>query len=74
MSSELDLTLGAAEIGALAGSMLYSAVTVQMYTYSGRCKGDPMWLIVLVSLAMFLHLEMTQLFLLPRSLVYGANM
>ena len=49
MPSQLDLTLGAVEIGALISCMLYGAVTVQLYTYSGRCKNDPMWLIALVS-------------------------
>lgn len=47
--SQLDTTLGAIEVGVLLSSMLYGMVTVQMYTYSGKCKKDPLWLIALVS-------------------------
>ena len=54
MPSELDLTLGAVQIGGLISCMLYGAVTVQLYTYSKRCKDDPTWLVVLVSTSVHL--------------------
>ncbi|KAJ7983001.1 hypothetical protein DFH06DRAFT_978485 [Mycena polygramma] len=46
--SQLDLSLGALEIGALFSSTLWGVTTVQFYTYLTTPNKDPLWTKILV--------------------------
>jgi hypothetical protein len=45
---ELDLTLGAVELGVIVATMLYGMALVQGYSYAFRCAQDPRWIQIIV--------------------------
>ena len=49
MSTTLDRTLGAMEIGGVASTVLFGVVTVQAWLYIGSDFNDPLFLRLLVS-------------------------
>ncbi|KAJ6579512.1 hypothetical protein DFH09DRAFT_913071 [Mycena vulgaris] len=53
MLSELDVTLGAVEIGILMSSVLWGVTTVQLYIYMTTPNKDPLWTKLLVSASGF---------------------
>lgn len=53
MSTSLNSTLGAVEVGVLLSCILYGVTTVQVYLYSENFKRDAWYLKMIVSLHVF---------------------
>ena len=62
MLSELDLSLGAVEIGILISTLLFGVVTLQCYSYatSSRAQSDTIRIRLLVALVWWVYVYVDQ--------------
>jgi hypothetical protein len=57
---ELDLTLGAVEIGIILATMAYGMTIVQSHSYANRCGQDPLWMKLVVLFLGYVRARGTQ--------------